>query len=292
MTRIQALTLSLFAMAAPLPALAQGAPPTVVIATGGEGERYNRLCASDPGGIRKQMDRSANVECKVTGGSYENADLLDAGQVDAALLQANVKPFWEEVNKRMLPIDILGETHKEVAQLACLDGLGVGDLDDLASNEDVVLAIGGDNSGHQVTWSQMVAVKPELINVKVAKINGDEAVLKILDGSEINCLFQMAGIGGRNMMNIDEISDGQISLVETWDDAFLQIRDAKGKSLFSKTRIESGTYPNIQHGVFSSSHDAAAVAALFVVTKKFSEKSPRTGQQLRDSAKAAVAQIR
>jgi TRAP-type uncharacterized transport system substrate-binding protein len=291
MTRISTLTFSLLAaISTTVPALAQTLP-SVVIATGDEGERYNRLCADDRAGIKKQMDRSANVECKVTGGSYQNADLLDAGQVDAALLQANVKPYWEEINKRALPVDILAETHKEVVQIACLDGLGVSDLEDLAANKHVVLAIGGDTSGHQVTWFQMVSAKPELNKVAVARINGDEALMKILDGTEINCLLQTTGIGGKVMMDIDQISDGKISLVESWDDAFLRIKDAKGNPLFSKARIEEDTYPHIQHGLFSSAYDVAAVPALLVVSKQFSRKLPRTGQQLRDSAKAAVAQI-
>jgi TRAP-type uncharacterized transport system substrate-binding protein len=272
------------------PALAQTAP-TVRIATGSVGERYNGLCAGDSG-IRQQMDRSATLECLETGGSYANADMLAKGEADAALIQANVRSFWEKDNATVLAIDVLGETHKEVAHLACLDELDVGDLDDLISTRNAVVAIGGDHSGHQVSWLQMIEAKPELINVATRKIGGDEALLKILNGDEVNCLFQTSGVGGSVMREIDRISEGKIALVETWDDAFLKIKDAKGQPLFTRSEIQAGTYPSIQHGLFSTSYDVAAVPALLVVTKEFSRTQAKLGRQLRDAAKAAVAQGR
>jgi TRAP transporter TAXI family solute receptor len=272
------------------PALAQTAP-TVRIATGSVGERYNGLCAGDSG-IRQQMDRSATVECLETGGSYANADMLAKGEADAALVQANVRSFWEKDNSTVLAVDALGETHREVAHLACLDELGVDDLDDLISTRNAVVAIGDDRSGHQVSWLQFIEAKPELINVATRRIGGDETLLKILNGDEVNCLFQTAGVGGSVMKEIDKMSGGKISLVETWDDAFLKIKDSKGEPLFSRSTIEAGTYPNIQHGVLSTSYDVAAVPALLVVTKEFSRNNARLGRQLRDAARAAVAQGR
>ena len=69
-------------------ALAQ--TPIVTFASGGAGERYNTLCNA----IKVEMDRSAEIDCQETGGSYANADLLASGKADAALIQANVRQVY------------------------------------------------------------------------------------------------------------------------------------------------------------------------------------------------------
>jgi TRAP transporter TAXI family solute receptor len=267
-------------------ALAQ--TPMLNFASGSAGERYNNLCEA----IKIQMDRSAEVDCKQTGGSYVNAELLATGQADAGLLQANVRQVWENDSGKKLPIVVLGQTHKEVAQLACPKEFGIGDLDDLIENGKVVVAIGGDNSGHQVSWNMFVTAKPDLKKVKTRRIGGDEALLKFGEGREINCLFMTAGINGEAMKEIDRASGdaGKFALVETWDDAFLKIVDGDGKPLFSKATIEAGTYPHMQFGLFSTSYDAAAVPALLVVSEKVARENARIGRQLKTSAEAAIAQ--
>ena len=268
-------------------ALAQ--TPTITFASGSVGERYNNLCEA----IKIQMDRSAEVDCKQTGGSYANADLLASGQADAALLQANVRQVWENDNGgKKLPIVVLGQTHQEVGQLACHKDLDIGDLDDLAENGKAVVAIGGDNSGHQVSWNMFMAVKPELKKVKTRRIGGDEALLKFGEGREINCLFMTSGINGEAMKEIDRASGdaGKFALVETWDDSFLKIVDNDGKPLFSKVKIEAGTYPHMQFGLFSTSYDAAAVAAELVVSETVARENARIGRQLKTSAETAIAQ--
>lgn len=267
-------------------ALAQ--TPIVTFASGGAGERYNTLCNA----IKVEMDRSAEIDCQETGGSYANADLLASGKADAALIQANVRQVYEKDTGKPLPIIVLGQTHQEVAQLVCPKDLDIGDLDDLADNPKAVVAIGGDNSGHQVSWNMFVAVKPDLRKVKTRRIGGDEALLKLGEGREVNCLFMTSGINGEAMKEIDRASGeaGRFALVETWDDKFSSIRDGDGKPLFTKTTIEAGTYPHMQFGMFSTSYDAAAVPALLVLSEKMARYNPRIGRQLKASAETAIAQ--
>ena len=46
----------------------------------------------------------------------------------------------------------------------------------------------------------------------------------------------------------------------------------------------------MQFGVFSTSYDAAAVAAELVVSEKVARNNARIGRQLKTSAEAAIAQ--
>ncbi len=259
--------------------------PVVNFGAGLPGERYDTLCQ----GTKGEMDRSAEVNCVNAGGSYGNATGLSKGELNAALLQANVRQAWESINGQKLAIVVLGESHLETVHLACRENLGIGDIDDLIEKKPVV-SIGGEKSGHFITWTQLEEALPALRTVPSRPYGDDESINLLVSGEELGCIFRTAGVGGASMKTLNVDLKGKVVLAETWHDAFTKIKDADGKPMFRETVIKDGTYSNMQPGFWSSDYAVASVPALVVITKDFNRDNAQTGRQLVRSLTNVVAQ--
>lgn len=279
------ITATLIAATLSFPALAQDRP-VIRIATGGEGEPYNNLCQS----VKERMERTADIQCIATGGSYQNSGLLADGAVEAAIVQANVPQFWEIENKRKVGFTPLSTTHDEAGHLLCDKQSGIDDLDDLVSMKGAKVAIGADDSGHQATWTQMAEVSPALAKVNTVAMGGFEAIAKILAGKDgITCLWMTTGVNGQTMKDANQRSGGKLALAETYDDELLKIKDAKGNAIGKELTIPGGTYSNLQFGTFSSTYDVIGFPAILAVSDKFLEKNPALASRL-DRAVSQAAQ--
>lgn len=217
-------------------------PVTVRIAAGSPSGRYHQLS-------RELAARLAEIcpECRLevleTGGSYDNARLLEEGEADVALVQSDVA-YLE--NFRTSSFVALASLYAEPVHIVARRELGLDKLADLLEQpHGWRVSIGPPGSGtaaHARLLLRELALPPETL--EIVSLPQTEALAE-LERRELDVLFQTTGIGSRGLRRAAERST--VSLLEIDSDILRDVR--RRHPFFVSSEIPYGSYAGMRSNI-------------------------------------------
>lgn len=273
-----------------VPALA--APPS-----GTEGPAQLNLCTASESGnyywagsqIAGQAKGSVPVNVLATRGSMENLEKIDKGECDGAIVQSDAFLAYEkQYPKSTLKLERSGVLYNELVHLICNRKAGLSKITKLSGKNTV--AIGRNGSGSAITWQGFVQADEKTYKpVQTVPLDGERALSKVADGSDVQCMLFTAGL---NTPFIKETASGyaqQVTLVPTDDRDIKDVQDNKGNQVYEYDKIPSGMYA-LNNGYFSGV-DTISVKAILVVNSDWADEHERQYGKLLEAVRHALPTI-
>lgn len=249
------ITAILLSSATAIPAYAQS--ETLRLCTGGKSGKYYQTGSEIASALRGTLA----VQVVETNGSLDNLRKLEAGDCDAAIVQADSYGDYTSTNPvSKLNIERLTPLYSEYANLVCNRNVGVGAIRDVLG-KDITIAVGPQNSGTAVTWRSLVKQAPDYAGVKTdSDPISNRTIAKLADATQIQCALFISGLKAGTILEAEANGNGNIGLVSFNDGSFDDVMDPKGKRVYENADIPKGTYPNLQnYGLFGSQSDIPTI---------------------------------
>lgn len=229
-------------LAAPVPVQAQ--EQTLRLCTGGKSGKYFQTGSE----IASVLRGTVPVQVLETNGSLDNLRKLEAGECDAAIVQADSYGDYTATNPvSKLNIERLTPLYNEYANLVCNRTLGINAVRDIIGKE-VTVAIGPQNSGTAVTWRSLVKQAPDYASISTdSDPISNRTIAKLADATDIQCALFISGLKAGTILEAEANGNGNIGLVSFNDGAFDDVMDPKGKRVYENSSIPGGTYPSLQN---------------------------------------------
>lgn len=255
-------------------ASAQEATP-LRICTGGETGKYFQTAAE----IGAQLKGAVPVEVVATNGSLDNFQRLSDGTCDAAIVQSDAYGIFTATNPTArLNVERVVPLYDEYVHLVCNRDAGINTVRDLLKNPDARVLVGPNGSGTSVTWQTWGKQSEEYLKVGTDPVGGTRAITRTVDGTDAKCLLFVAGLQSGTMMEVNELGNGSLGLVSVDDGAFDDVKDPKGQSVYSFTKIPGGSYPNLQnYGFLGGQSDipTLAIGAILIANTSWIDANTR-----------------
>jgi uncharacterized protein len=237
-------------------------PERVAVATGGTTGVYYPLGGAFANIINDYVDDvSANAES--TGASVENANLLNDGDVDFALIQNDISYFAYQGEEMFdTPMDNLrglATLYPETIQIVADAGAGIESIEDLVGKR---VAVGAPGSGTEANARQIL----EVHGISYDDLTPDylsfaEAADNLRDGN-VDAAFVTAGTPTAAITDLS--TQHNVVLIPIEQDMIDQI--VNDYPYYTQVEIPGGTYRNQDDTV-----DAVAVMAMIAVRAELSE---------------------
>lgn len=218
--------------------------PVLRIATGVEGGSYARIAAA----LKRKAPRNFQVELIPTSGAAENWNLLQKGNVDAAIVQSDTDIVMKQlVSKEHAVADTSSSNtmheatiYSEYVMLLVAKDSPIQSVKDLG--KDTTIYVGPDGSGSAITWRGFLLRDPGYKNVKVA--NTDYRVaLSQLKGEKNSAMMFVAGSETPLLKTAGK--SGNFRLVPVDDADFLEVNNECGNPVYDSLLISSDAYPGL-----------------------------------------------
>jgi hypothetical protein len=92
-----------------------------------------------------------------------------------------------------------------------------------------------------------VRANPKYKDVATLPIGGARALGKVSDGADAQCMLFVAGLRSQVMMQANDVaktSGGNLHLTYMRDPALFALKDSRGRPIYTRSEIPSGTYPD------------------------------------------------
>lgn len=219
-------------------------------------------------GIQLERQMPGQFLGRHTRGSMDNMDRVAKGECQGGIVQSDAYFVYMKMNSTAeLHVERARDMYPEYAHLIC--NKMVNRLSDLSSKN--VVLVGPPGSGSSVTWDAMSIADPKLKAVQTLPLGGTRALGKVSDGVEAQCMLFVAGLKTQVMMDANEMAagaKGTMHLTPIDDDKLFDIKDVKGRPIYTAGQIPDGTYPNgLQvSGWFSSGKpiDTVRIESIFI----------------------------
>lgn len=216
--------------------------------------------------IGQQLNGMMDIDVVATKGSLENLKKLKANECDAALVQSDAYyQYLADSPDAALKIEDVGPIYDEQVNFLCNREAGISSFADLKTHPSTKVAIGPQGSGTATTWYALTSRVPAYGKVISLPVSGDLALTRVINGRDAQCMMVVAGLNSEFMKSVNNLGKGKLVLVPVYDKEFLDMKDSLDKKLYETSEIPSGTYDNLQDGIFSSSVSTLAVRAEFIV---------------------------
>jgi TRAP-type uncharacterized transport system substrate-binding protein len=253
----------------PAPVLAQEeGVPRVNICTGLKDGNYDFV------GIQIALQAKGSLHGKLinTSGSMENLDKLDKGECDAAIVQSDAYNLYLKRNSHSaLTLERGRVLYPEYVHLICNTAANLSKITGL--KKDQVVLIGPPGGGSAVTWESFKLADPARYgSIPTQPIGGTRAAGKVQDGTDAACMFDVIGLKAPGINSIDDLaksSNDRLRLINAQDSDMPSIKDPKGHPMYEEAAIPGSTYPNLQHGFFSTSVPTITVESIFVANSNW-----------------------
>lgn len=216
-----------------------------------------RLCTGPPGGnyefsgleIARQMNGTpTKVLVLNSKGSLDNLAALDSTEpigCVAAIVQSDALAVYMKANPRSsLSLERSRDLYAEYVHFICNTAAGLSKITGLTDKTPVL--IGPNGGGSAVTWESFtMADKKRYGGVPTRPVGGLRAASIVQEGSEAACMFQVIGLKAPAINEINQLaltSNGRLALVPADDSDMPGVKDPKGKPMYAKADIPSGTY--------------------------------------------------
>jgi hypothetical protein len=275
-------------------ALAQApALPTVKICTGARDGNYDFSGTQ----IAQQAKGGLNVVVVNTQGSMENLAKLDKGECDAAIVQSDALGVYLKQNARSaLNLEKGRALYQEYLHFLCNTEAGLSKITQLSRKNTILVGpLGG---GTSTTWESFKIADPKRYeSIPTLPIGGLRAVNIVQEGSEAQCMLFVTGLKSGQINEANQIavnSKGRLALIAADDSDLPKVRDNKGKPIYAKQTIPSGTYPGgLQpSSIMGSSVDTISVDAVFVTNTSFIDSNEQAYNTLLRAVNSAIPAIK
>lgn len=271
-----------------IPSLAVAQPaakaiPALRLCTATEGGNYHHA----GGDIREQAKGTVAVEVQTSDGSLDCLRRLLAGESEAAIVQADA--FLTQTSK--FDLELAAELYSEDVNLLCNKSLNLSKITGLSRN--TVVAVGNNGGGTQVTWAGFGKVDAKRYGegvVPTKPMGGERALSKAAEGTDIQCVLYVAGRNSNFMKEMAARYADKLALVPTDDSDMKDIKDPRGRQVYTYGTITSGTYPAFQ-GLVLSGVDVIRVKAVLVVNSAWADRNEKAYEQLLVAVSKAKASI-
>lgn len=223
--------------------------------------------------LSKQLrGTDTNVVAVETLGSLDNLRKLDAGECDAAIVQSDAYGVYTSSNPASkLSLERVAPLYDEYAQLVCNKNSAIHRVYDLIANPDVGVIVGPQGSGTAVTWQSWANQSPDYKKVRTLPIAGNRAISNIIDATEAQCMIFVSGLKSGTMNNVNDLGKDTLQLVPIDDNWFDDVKDSKGRQVYSFKDIIAGTYSNLNPGGFFGGGNVTtlAIGAVLVINSNW-----------------------
>jgi TRAP-type uncharacterized transport system substrate-binding protein len=197
--------------------------------------------------IARAMAGVARVELIETKGSWENLGRAHAPQpqCDALIAQEDAYAIYldEHPNKAGV-IERVGALYPEHVHLVCNRKVKASSVSALPNATRVI--IGPYGSGTYITWTLMKRLNPAYQRLRDFEAIGDEALLKVVDGAQVQCMLSVNAIAQGLIARAHDEFGARLHLI-TIDDPKVSrpLRQANGelRPLYRPTYVHKNVYP-------------------------------------------------
>lgn len=265
--------LLLASVAVLLSAHAWAAQASVRFCTGPEGGNYDFSGIQ----VKRQAAGAVQVDLVNTKGSMDNLDRIAAGTCDAAIVQSDAHGVYLKQHPgSVLNVERGRVLYPEYAHLVCNKEAGLSKITGLKKGMTVL--VGPNGGGAAVTWDSFKLADPKRYGeVATLPIGGKRGLGMVDDGKDASCLLYVAGLGATGMNEADDFAEksNHLALVATDDSDVAVLKDTKGRLVYDKTSIPSGTYPKAfqTRSLAGSSIGALSTSAIIVSNVSFIENN-------------------
>lgn len=261
--------------------------PTLKLCTGKSDGMYYYA-----GGILSRSSVSSDIQLVKTNGTMDNFAKVDNGTCDAAIVQRDGYYEHAEKNKSGLNYTRVPELYTEYAQLVCSSSSGIKDVGDLSGKHTV--SVGPKGSGSELTWKNWVAEDSSYGKIKTVNSSSASRALIDVKAGTIDCALQVSALKTKALRNADMVADGKLKLVTIDDSDFNDLKDPGGKAMYKFQTIASGTYKNLQKGMFGIrySTETITVPADIIISNEWVKKNSGAYDTLLAEIQEATPEIR
>lgn len=230
--------------------------------------------------LNKQMPHNLPLSIVNTGGSRENLEKLQAGEIQVAVMQFDVLLAHPEAD-----VMVLGFVYPEYVHLIVNKDSKIKDLSDL--NEQTKIAIGDEYAGTGVTWAAFKKAVPSLSKIPTTP-DGGVFALSELQNRQIDAVLFVGGLGIGDAKRAD--INSQFKMISINDSDLLRAT-YKGKRIYHKDVVDKKVYPNLMdHYFFDQS--VVACDAVIVVSSAWAKEHQSDFEKVYDSVQRAIPNIR
>lgn len=241
--------------------------------TGPEGGNY------DFTGIQtaQQARGAVNIELVRTKGSMDNLDRVAAGTCDAAIVQSDAHGVYLKQHPgTLLNIERGRVLYPEYVHLVCNKSAGLSKITGL--RKGLTLLVGANGGGSATTWESFKLADPKRYGeIATLPVGGKRGLGMVDDGKDATCMLYVAGLGATSMVEADAFAEtsGNLTLAATDDSDVAKLLDAKGRPVYQKTSIPSGTYSRAfqTRSLTGSSVGAISTSAIVIGSVPFIEEN-------------------
>ena len=209
--------------------------PTIKVATGVSGGNYERF-----GKIFSGSVQGVKVETVPSAGSLENLKNLQAGKVDAAIVQSDTFEVLNAQTGNLSPVDGMQATlYSEYVMLLVADNSKIKSIEDLNNNNKVF--IGPKGSGTSVTWQGFCLADSRYKNIPTENLDYDQAFKSVASNPDQAALVV---IGVDSTLLSSSRTNG-LKLVPVNDNDLVGKKDSDGNQIYDSLWIEKSAYPHL-----------------------------------------------
>lgn len=242
-----------------------------------------RFCTGPEGGnydfsgiqVKRQAQGLIPVDLVNTKGSMDNLDRIAAGTCDAAIVQSDAHGVYLKQHPgSVLNVERGRSLYPEYMHLVCNKEAGLSKITGL--KKGMTILVGPNGGGSATSWDSFRMADPKRYGeVGTLPIGGKRGLGMVEDGKDASCMLYVAGLAATSMNEADDFAEksGHLALVPTDDSDVAALKDSKGRAVYEKTSIPSGTYPRAfqTRSLAGSSVGAIAASAIIVSNVSFIE---------------------
>lgn len=249
-------------------------PPVLRLCTGKKGNNYHRAGLL----LAKALEGKAKVEVLETKGSWDNLEGIDAKprRCDAIIAQDDAYTLYQfERPESTLTMERVTALYSEYVHLMCNRKAGIEKVQDLRSGRHRVL-IPPFGTGTYITWKLFSRLNPNFGRMRFAEASFEEALLKVVDGVQAQCVAMVSGVGSEGMKTANAQFGEQLRLVRLRDKSLHKKVGKERREVYQTAELDEDTYPKLLDDDF----ETTSVAAVFFISPEWKATHAKAGQEL------------
>lgn len=259
-------------------------PGHVQVCGGPDGGNYNKV-AHDY--VTQLNQLGVPAQAVLTQGSVQNLSLIvnprggDAPWCDVTITQNDaLRNFMSANSSAAAKIERVENLYTEKVHVLCnrdyVAKHGIGRFPDLRGKKDLTIAVGTAGSGNNETWLSQVAADPEYGKLKTTYLTNVRAIQAVSAGEKAQCMIYTAGFNTEFMKDVAQNYGKTVKLIGFNDGDIDNVKDEKGRPIYTLTSIPGGDYRNLQDSgitcLGSCAVKTAKVAAVLITVSDFDER--------------------
>lgn len=283
-------------------ALAQGAPearPAAADAAKAEAQEAPlKLCTGIKGNnyhqaglaLAKALEGKVKVEVVETRGSWENLEGIDASprRCDAIIAQDDAYTLYQfEKPDSTLTMERVTTLYPEHIHLLCNREADIEDVRQLKSKKHRILIMPF-GSGTYITWKLFTRLHKFYERIPFAEAPGAEALLKVVDGVQAQCMVMVSGTRPEALKTANEQFGDQLRLVRLRDKNLHRKVGRERRAVYAKDEIDEDIYDEL----LDDDLETTSVDAVFFISPEWKANHRLAAAALTQALLKVVPDIR